>query len=349
MKVLWIVNTIFPYPAQKLGIEESVFGGWLNGLAENLKNEEKIELAIATTYNGSNIKKFYDGKIVYYLIPSKNNLRDNKKVLEEFNPDILHIHGTEFNHGMSFFDNCSENTKKIISIQGLTSCISKVYLSGISYKDIIKNITIRDILKRDNIFQQRRKFINSGKHEIELIKKADNIIGRTIWDQANTKAINSNIKYYIGNETLRSNFYNQEWKIENIEKNTIFCSQASYPIKGLHYLLEAISILKKKYKDIKLYVAGYNIIENNTLKKKIKLSGYAKFLKKLIKKYNLEDNVIFTGILNEEKMIEKLLKTHVFVLPSVIENSSNSLGEAMLIRNALCSFKYRRNDGYTGT
>ena len=30
-------------------------------------------------------------------------------------------------------------------------------------------------------------------------------------------------------------------------------------------------------------------------------------------------------------MVERLLKTHVFVLPSAIENSSNSLGEAMLL------------------
>lgn len=30
-------------------------------------------------------------------------------------------------------------------------------------------------------------------------------------------------------------------------------------------------------------------------------------------------------------MLERLLKTHVFLLPSAIENSSNSLGEAMLL------------------
>lgn len=36
--------------------------------------------------------------------------------------------------------------------------------------------------------------------------------------------------------------------------------------------------------------------------------------------------MVFTGILSEEKMIEQYLKSNVFVLPSVIENSSNSLG-----------------------
>lgn len=52
MKILWIVNTIFPYPAKKLGMTETPFGGWLNGLVDTLKEENNIELAIATVYDG---------------------------------------------------------------------------------------------------------------------------------------------------------------------------------------------------------------------------------------------------------------------------------------------------------
>lgn len=37
------------------------------------------------------------------------------------------------------------------------------------------------------------------------------------------------------------------------------------------------------------------------------------------------------GLLDEEKIAERMLKSNVFVLPSVMENSSNSLGEAMLL------------------
>lgn len=70
MKVLWIVNTIFPYPAKCLGNETNNYGGgWLNGLASNLENIKDIELAIATVYNGNNIKEFRDKNTTYYLIP----------------------------------------------------------------------------------------------------------------------------------------------------------------------------------------------------------------------------------------------------------------------------------------
>ena len=39
----------------------------------------------------------------------------------------------------------------------------------------------------------------------------------------------------------------------------------------------------------------------------------------------------FTGILYEKQMCERHLKSHVFVCPSSIENSPNSLGEAMIL------------------
>ena len=333
MKILWIVNTIFPYPAMQLKTEKCVFGGWLNGLADQLKEQENIELGIATAYNGNEIKKYYDGKITYYLMPGAPALKYDSKlnkyckiILNEFKPELLHIHGTEYAHGLSFINVCNDNIKKIVSIQGLISYYEKVYLANIPYNEIIKNITLRDIIRRDNLFQQKNKFRRRGRNEIEIIKKADAILGRTTWDYANTKAINLNEKYYCSNETLRQCFYNQQWNIENIDRYTIFCSQAGYPIKGFHFLLETIAILKKQYPMIKLFTAGENILNRG-----FKTSGYARYLSKLIDKYEVSDNVIFTGLLSEEEMAKKLLKTHVFVLPSAIENSSNSLGEAMLL------------------
>ena len=50
-----------------------------------------------------------------------------------------------------------------------------------------------------------------------------------------------------------------------------------------------------------------------------------------IKKYNLEKNVVFLGALDEKAMCERYLKSHVFISPSSIENSPNSVGEAMIL------------------
>ena len=337
MKVLWIVNTIFPYPAEKIGAEKTAFGGWLNGLANELKNIKDIKLAIATVYNGNQILEFDDGKITYYLIPGAPALKYNKKmeeywkkVSEKFNPDLVHIHGSEYSHGLAFVNACP-NIKSIVSIQGLVSAYAEVYMAGISSKDIIKNITFRDIIRKENIFQQRKKFIYRGTNEIKLIEKVDNIIGRTDWDRYNSNAINSKAKYYCLQETVRSEFYKNEWNIKNIERNSLYLSQAQYPIKGLHVLLRAINIVKRTYPDVKLYISGNNILKDNSFISRIKLSGYGKYIKNLIKKYQLQDNVIFTGILSEKEVIQRLLKTHIVIVPSIIENESNSLTEAHLL------------------
>ena len=166
MRILWIVNTIFPYPAERLGLEKSAFGGWLNGLAGEIKNNKKIKLAIATVYSGNKVLEFNDGEIIYYLIPGAPALKYNKRlekywkeVSDKFNPDLVHIHGSEFTHGLAFVNACP-NVKSIVSIQGLVSVYSNVYTGNISSSDIIRNITFRDIIKRDNIFQQKKKVRN---------------------------------------------------------------------------------------------------------------------------------------------------------------------------------------------
>lgn len=337
MRVLWIVNKIFPYPAKVVGIKESVFGGWLQSLANNLKNEKNIELGVATVYYGKELKIIKDENIKYYLLPGDPAFEYNSKletywrnVQKDFKAEIVHIHGTEYAHGLAFLK-IFPNVKTVISIQGLISSYEKVYYGNIGITDIIKNITIRDIIKNDNIIKQKNKFFKRGKNEIEMLKRVNAVIGRTTWDLANTKAINPKLKYYVGNETIRESFYKNKWDIQNIEKDTIFCSQGGYPIKGFHILIEAVNILKRIKPYIKVYVAGNNILENKTIKQRIKRTGYAKYICTLIKKYNLQDQIIFSGMLQENEILNRLLKTNVFVLPSVIENSSNSLAEAMLL------------------
>ena len=337
-KILWIVNTIFPYPAEKLGLKKTAFGGWLNSLSDTLRKSEDFKLAIATVYNGKDLKKMDDGQVIYYLLPGAPALKYDKKlekywkdINEEFKPDLVHINGTEYAHGLAFINVCP-NVTTLTSIQGLVSVYANVYYANIPVKDIIKNITFRDIIKNDSIIQARKKFIKRGKNEIEILKKTNAITGRTIWDYSNVQAINPNVKFYWSNRILREEFYNsKKWDISKIERHSIFCSQAGYPIKGLHYMIEAANILKREYPDIKVYIAGQNITKSDTIKEKMKISGYGKYIKGLMRKYNLEGNIIFTGMLDAQGMVNRLLNSNVFVQTSAIENSPNSLGEAMLL------------------
>lgn len=337
MKILWIVNTIFPYSTEKLGYKKSVFGGWLNSLFESLNLENDIKIAVVTTYNGKEFKRFENGKNIYYLLPCKKNTIYNKhledyykKIINDYNPDLVHIHGTEYPSALAFL-NCNFNIKTITSIQGLISSYSKVYTANICEKDIKKSITFRDMIKRTSILKGKKDFEKRGLYEKEILKKTDCVIGRTTWDYANTFAITNEKKYSFCNESLRETFYTETWNSNNFNKHTIYISQGSYPIKGLHVFLESLKILKEKYPDVKVYVAGQDITNTKTLKNKLKITGYGNYIKKTINKYNLNENIIFTGLLTEQEVAKYLKNINVFVQTSSIENSPNSLGEAMLM------------------
>ncbi len=60
-------------------------------------------------------------------------------------------------------------------------------------------------------------------------------------------------------------------------------------------------------------------------------SGYIKYINRLIKKYGLEDNIIFTGSISPSEVAKRLRKANVFVVSSAVEGASASLCEAMMI------------------
>lgn len=338
MNILWIANTIFPAPSRVLESSEPVVGGWMYGLAMRVAASPAIRLAVATIYSGKDLKNYDIDGIRYYLLPSKSATIYQKslepiwqKVCGEFKPDIVHIHGTEFSHGLACMRSCPE-LKYVVSLQGLVSIISKYYFADISPKEILTHITFRDLIRRDTIFQGKKKFQHRGEFEKEYIRRTRHIIGRTSWDYAHTKSINPDVSYHFCNETLRDSFYSAEkWDINRKTNYTIFLSQAHYPLKGAHQVLKAIALLKKDFRDIQIRLAGTSIIKNRTLSEKLRLSGYGNYLLSLIKKNELHKNVRFLGPLSEQQMIDEYRNAHLFICPSSIENSPSSLGESQFL------------------
>jgi hypothetical protein len=62
------------------------------------------------------------------------------KIYDEFKPDIVHLHGTEYAHGLSLF-RVIPREKIMVSIQGLTSAIAEHYNAGISIKEELRHMT----------------------------------------------------------------------------------------------------------------------------------------------------------------------------------------------------------------
>lgn len=341
MRVLWITNILFPEVMEKLTGDKDLkaTGGWMLGAADALLAHDDVTLYVASVSPLVKELTYVEGeKIRYYVIPyGSGNLKINpeyqpywKQIASEVSPDVVHIHGTEYSHGHAYMKACGAGNV-VISLQGLKSEYSKCYMAGLTKGDVLRNLTLKDIL-RGSILKEQSRFRISAEYEREMISMAGHVIGRTAWDKTVSAAINPQVHYHFCNETLRDAFYDGHlWDYPRCEKHTIFLSQAGYPIKGLHQVLRAMPVILKEFPDAKVRVAGADITKCDTFHDFIRLSGYGKYIKRLIRKLNLQGKVIFTGNLNAEQMKREYILSNVFVCPSSIENSPNSLGEAQIL------------------
>lgn len=338
MRILWLINIPLPEASILMQREVSPYGGWLINASNKLSKNEKVKLSIA--FPDKKIKRFerIEGNIISYYpfeeINKKKDIDNNtilKDIVEDIKPDIVHIYGTELPHSVAMVNVCNElNIKTVISIQGLVSIIEKHMYSGLPLFAIYGR-TLRNLIRKDNVSGLKKIFVNRGKNEIIALERTKNIIGRTTWDKACSLQVNSNINYFHCNETLREEFYKYQWDLNKCERYSIFLSQAQYPIKGLHFVLQALPLIITKYPKTKVYISGKNITKSDSIKDKLLMTYYGKYIRKIIKKLDLEGNIIFTGPLDEDKMCQMFLNSHVFVSPSTIENESNSLSESKIL------------------
>ncbi len=339
MKLLWLCNVV-PGILQKHFNQPYGLGGlWMDHILETLCTLPEINIKVLCPYKMESsgtltTRCSYATFLEARPYPYNPSLETTfEKIITEYDPDVVHIWGTEYGHSLAMVQACETlkiSNRVLVNIQGLCSVIAKHYAEGIPL-NIQKSYTLRDLLKRENIQIQQRKFAQRGSLEIQTISKVHHVAGRTEWDYACVKQINPNVNYHFCNETLRQEFYQNQWAYNSCKKHRVFASSCVYPVKGFHYLLEAFAAILKDYPDCTLAVPGENPLASTGILNKLRQSMYAVYLKRLIRRYHLENKVEFLGALNAEQMKNAYLSANVFVLPSTIENSPNSLGEAMLL------------------
>ena len=340
MKILWYVNIIMPEVAARLNRKANENGSWILGQAP-LLTQAGIRLHIVTVSSVvSETLTFSTESNDYTVIPAKGYTPDVfSKLINDVHPDLVHIFGTEYRYNTDFICYCAKNNiRHVVSIQGLMSSISQHYTDGLPQKQFCKINPLRLLMKKifmaDIIEHSRKEFYQQGLNEIEALKLAKNVIGRTHWDKDCVYNINPESRYFHVNENLRDAFYMQDhWNWENCKKHSIVISQGFYPVKGFHQFLPALAELKKEYPDVKVYVCGQSpfTTHNKILDYFVDFFfEYQKYIKKLIHRYNLKDCIEYKGFLNAAQMKELYLSANVFVSPSTIENGCISVGEAMM-------------------
>lgn len=343
IKILWLSN-VPPIPLDQN--KKTAGGGWLSGAYESLKADDSIELVMAfpVSYKLKKIQGKFENSIYHgFSLPrilkvlkikaiEKRLLRRYlNDIIKITDPDILHVFGTEMPHSRIAIECFNKPEKTIVHIQGMVSVYAKHCTLGFPY--LIQHLWVPNSFFKGTIYGLSKRWNKAGKDEIISIQKVDYVMGRTEWDEVCTKQINPSVNYIHCGETLRSSFYEEssQWKFEECIKHSVYFSQSSSQVKGLHLVLPILPELIRRYPDTHLYIGGNNPIGKSNIKSLLRRSPLGWYLKHQIKKYKLDKYVTFLGVQNEQQVVQNLKNAHVFLSASLIENSPNSVGEGLVV------------------
>ncbi len=336
MRVLWFTPTSSQYDK---GSHYYHGGGWVESLEQTFRDHSNSQLGISFFHEKDSLKKD-SGNVTYYPIKiiKKGNvnklvtnwtcqlesgryLKKCLEVIDDFKPDVIQVFGTEgtFPEIQSFTP-----VPVVIHLQGIINPYDNAfYPPGINNYNVLtfppyyKN----HILGNSLLFDKKR-FEKQASLELDYFKKSKFLIGRTCWDKQISSLLAPHAQYFHVDEILRSSFYeakpwgpnqNKRLKIISTISNTIY--------KGLDLVLKTANLLHNSLgNDFEWHIIG--------LQKDAKL---VRFFEHVLKKRFYDHNVTFLGVFSETKLIQSLLDADLFIHPSYIDNSPNSLCEAQML------------------
>lgn len=332
MKILWFANT--PCGSAKYLNSDLVIGGWLSALESELSKFTEIELYVCF-YWKNNLKPFEYNNVNYYPIyrsklsrfvkrfhggfNEKNEVEKLINAVTRIDPDVIHIHGTEYNFGLI---QLYTKIPVVISLQGILTPYAEKFFSGIpKYTAIFYEGLVNKLLSK-SANKQYSNLIQSAKREQKILRQAKYIIGRTDWDKRINSVLSKDSLYFIGNELLRPQFYNSRWNKECFSDSVRLVTIMSGGLyKGLETIAKTAQILQNQCR-IKYEWTIIGQDENSEL---------AMIVKKWLKVEFKSLNVNLIGNKVESEVIDVLLRSDIYCQVSHIENSPNSVCEAMIL------------------
>ena len=341
MRVLWITHDVFDAFFPFVSGKPTKGGSWISPLFYSLMDQPGFQLGSVTPVLGAKRLKIVIDGVSYYSIPIKGNENSTfmgKSLAEhylwavgDFKPDIIHVHGTEKNFAL-LRSRLDRFIPIVCSIQGVVAPCHDYLKMSVANINLRKQRSLKNRLGRGGVKQALRVWKRYIPVEREIFRSNSYFIGRTEWDRAHVMALNPGALYYHGEELLRSTFYSTKWDPAECERYRVFVPSGDYPLKGFHVLLEAAAMLKGEFPGLKVVVPLHpSKVYYPGIRRWLIAEDYSNYLRGYIKKFRLEENILLQGRLSAEEMAEQYRKAHVFVLPSFIENSPNSLGESMMV------------------
>jgi len=331
IKVLWFCNVSFS------DAKSSSTGSWLFPMVDSLLETNEIEFYNITQGKVSNVTSQDYGYVNQWLVPY-SPLRSNglpaqktvdqiRQIVEEINPDIIHIWGTENYWGLLYSRGYIKGNV-ILEMQGLKYACAKYFYVGLSFYDILKCFRLKEFIKPSRSLPGiKAGFEKWGRFEKEMLLKANFISTQSDWVRAHVSYVNDKANLIKTKITLRKEFLKADkWNAEECVPYTIFTSASSSSVsyKGLHILFDAVAILKKRFPEIRLNIAG-------SVSSGLREDGYSKWLKEKAKKNGIIENISWLGSLDAGEIVMQMRKSNVVVIPSFVESYCLALDEALTV------------------
>jgi glycosyltransferase involved in cell wall biosynthesis len=336
MRVLWTSNILFSDLRQAEAISS---GSWLEPLARALVDGDSgVTLGVVTTSRQTPPGRREKNGIVHYVIPggivdtvrapSRSVRGEFARAVADFAPDVIHVNGSEFNYGMLALDHAA-GVPIVLSIQGVAGVWARAARRAERELPVWRFRSARDWIR--GVLIARTLHLGRYRRETEIIERVAHVIGRTTWDRAYVRAVNPQATYHHVEEMMRPMFWEKAWDRRAVRRHTVCANAPRGPVKGAHVLFEAARLLKRDYPDLRIRLPGARSIGAAGRKRWVTGTGYDNYAAHLMRKYGLQDHVECLGVLDGQAIAGELATAHAFVVSSFMENSSNSLAEAMLV------------------
>lgn len=339
MKILWLSVNSGLY--NNLQSPNSYYngGGWISSLQKLiLMTDNTLALAYITH---TQQKKEIQDKTIYYPIyeASKNSYqkikeyyggykkKNNKKyldqierIIQDFQPDIIHLFGLE-NPLATILGNTS--VPIVVHLQGLLAPYDNAFFPvGFNKSSFLFPFSKREWIYRNGYIFAKENIHIRGQIELDLFKKVHYAMGRTNWDHQISQLLSPKSNYFHVDEVLREPFYEKagSWLYHNNKDLRIVSTLSNTIYKGLDVILKTALLLQQEGVSFKWQIIGIR-----------QQDPIIRFFEKKIHIVSQDVNIEYIGVLNDRQLCNKLLENHIYVHPSYIDNSPNSVCEAQLI------------------
>ena len=335
MKILWLCNTS-ANADEHFNKNLSSGGGWLKSLDRSIQDRVDLHVAfydfvntdsfkyLSSTYHPIKIglgKKSLLLKLLINYDYDRHSTSDIVSIVNRVKPDLIHIHGSEYNFA-SIINKV--NMPVLVSIQGILTVYEHKFFSGIE-KEYISACNRFSRGYKQALFGGTYKsdllnLIARSSRERSNLRPCQYIMGRTAWDRRVSSLLSPQGKYFVGNEILRDSFYSRVWSKQRQDQFTIFSITGNNFYKGFEAICHTLKLLRDARFNIEWRVAG--VTENDPIVTVVKCK-----LGNLYPTTGLQ----LLGRLTADELVEQCLSADAYVMASHIENSPNNLCEAMIL------------------